>query len=242
MHYRRAKKNGSSGYNSWLAWLLGLAAVAGALYFTFLLITGYQDYRKLRAAKSVQGISVAEAPKYPDVAVFYFEDGHTLPHLAGRVSYATLGEGVLDSGTNHITVVPVVPQNWQLGDPVPLWAGCQSASYFPYSEADDSCTEGYEELYRAGHIISYNVHYYRRAVRDAERTHGLASVPEAPIIRWTEAPGRSRLEELQITSRFYLVKLFLASFACILLAIFLDILAVRGLPRRQPTPHELRLE
>lgn len=231
MHYRRAKENRRSGCNSWLTWLLGLAAVVGALYFTFLLITGYQDYRKLRAAKSVQGISVAEAPEYPDAAVFYFKDGHTLPYLAGRVSYVTYGEGVFDSGTNYVTVVPVVPQDWQLGDPVPLWAGCQSASYFPFSEADDLCTEGYEEVYRAGHVISYHVHYYRRAVRDAERKHGLESSPEAPIIRWIESPGRSRLEELKITARFYLAKLALASFASILLAIFLDIPAVRGVPR-----------
>jgi hypothetical protein len=61
-------------------------------------------------------------------------------------------------------------------------------------------------------------------------------------MRWIESPERSRLEELAITARFYLPRLAFASLANIVLAIFLDILAVRGVPRERLTSHEMRLE
>jgi hypothetical protein len=213
---------------AYLTGLFSLAAVIGMLYYASLFLADYRQYNKLTMGKSADYISVNETKNYPDAAIFHFNDGFPLNHFVGQASYSIFGEGFFDSGTDYIYVVPIVSEDWQAGDPVPLWGGCQSASYLSLPEPDELCQKSWAEPYRAGQIVSYNLSYYRQAVRDAEKQYGLKSDPQAPIIHWTEVSEKT-VEAALSTSGWFLLKWGCIASIFALLAVTFGVFAFKGI-------------
>ena len=77
----------------------------GRQYYTSLFLADYRTYNKLNIGRTIHDISVNETTNYPDVAIFYFNDGFPLDQFMGQASYLTYGEGFFDSGINYIYVV-----------------------------------------------------------------------------------------------------------------------------------------
>ena len=81
-------------------------------------------------------------------------------------------------------VAPVVFDGWSATDPVDVWA----VSWNMPNPAKE-----WRQPHRAGLRIGGTFRDdYVKAVRDAERRHGLTSHPEMALVRWVASPEKAR--------------------------------------------------
>jgi hypothetical protein len=122
----------------------------------------------------VKGISVSEVPDHSDAVAFEFTDGK------GREELQGMARNTKSRGVDDWYVVPVVPDNWTVRDPVTVWAlhlnGVQP-EVLAGERADDE-----DE-----HTL-----YARKAVKDAESRHGLRSHPQAVILEMDRSVAELR--------------------------------------------------
>jgi len=146
----------------------GLLAVA---YFVGVLLAtmGERRLALLAVGETVTGISVRDVADHADAVAFEFTDGRGREELQGMAS------NTKSRGSDDWYVVPVVPENWTVRDPVTVWA----------LHLDGVQPEVLAGQFRAGvRADDEDQHtlYARKAVKDAESMHGLRSHPQAVIL------------------------------------------------------------
>lgn len=162
--YRPAYADEEGVTTGW-SWLCGfIAPLAMAL--------GFADYAAAQFGPVARGLGVEEARLHPAAAGFAFDAAAVrLEFITSQDVSSSSGK----SGTRTVrtfTVAPLTAPDWRPGDPVPAWVGC----------ADD----GYRN-WRGGNLAALAAPWIdlsglATAAKTAERRHGLASQPGAPML------------------------------------------------------------
>jgi hypothetical protein len=124
---------------------------------------------ELSGGQHVRGISVAQAPEFPQATLFVFRDGHVEADLVAE--YVT---NSADS-TVHDFAAPLVPEGWTREQPVPAWA---VSTVSPQAD--------WRQPLRGA--LGSPAPAALEAVRSAEEKQHLQSAPHAPALRWLADP------------------------------------------------------
>jgi len=139
--------------------------------------------------EEVRGITVSEAPNFPNAAYFRFSNGEVIPYRGGRVEVrGSAGTG--RSTLLHILeIAPLVGTDWNPGRPVTAWV-ITSPNDRGRSRAD------WARPYRAAvRVNSINEPAIRGAIQEAGFRHRMTSVENAPVLRWVADPDAAKAAE-----------------------------------------------
>lgn len=191
-----------------------LAAVAAALPAA---ATAYDIHRdeQIRTGPRAEQIALAEAPGHGDALVITLRDGRVRPDLSGAFTRRDVREEVRSDRVKGIeitcfAVAPVVGAGWKRDQPVRAWAACPAFSGTCTSHAVlASCRGRWEADHRAGVVL--RTAGTRRAVKVAERVHGLRSAAAAPVLQWSADPEADLAEGDQMRLALVLLAHLLAA-------------------------------
>lgn len=161
-----------------ILWVVGLAATT---------LSGCRGERAV-------DIATAECPSREKAGTITVADGRILldkPGAYDRVcsgSGPPTGKGATGCVDHHFYVLPLVPNSWVVGDPVPAWVTCQgnhkdvaacvaeATAYRGPIGGDVAVRTG--DSSRPGRTVSG----WESAVDDAQKRHGLTSSTRAPVL------------------------------------------------------------
>ncbi len=158
----------------------GFFAMAGGLGSQIAL----ERYAELTRGAAVTLASIAEAPLHPDATRFIVSDVRAVRVYIGRAQRTIL----VRSGAGPtpqivaIQVMPLVPAGWTRDQPVPAWLACSTTPGFDCFRSGES---GGSRIVR---VRDYDLSYYREAILDARRRHGVTSENGAPILETNSDP------------------------------------------------------
>ena len=130
-----------------------------------------------------------EAIKYPNAKIFSFNDGIIKMEMTGVMNkHIRTKQAHIKIFSRY--VAPLVTNSWKKNDPVTLWVGTNK----------DTEKINWTKSYRKGFKILDNNNYYKIAIIDAEKKHGIKSKKDAPVIIWTTNPSSELNLKILISS------------------------------------------
>lgn len=160
--------------------LAGFFAMAGGFGSQFAL----ERYQELASGTSVTLASIADAPRHPEATRFVVSDIRVARPFIGRTQRTVvqmIGAGP-SPRTFSIQVMPLVPAGWTRDRPVPAWLACTTTPGF------DCLQRSERDLSRTIRARDYDLDYYREAIADSRRRHGVTSANDAPILEGSGDP------------------------------------------------------
>lgn len=154
-----------------VAGFFGVAAGFGSQH-------AYERYAELARGVTATLTSISEAPRHPEATRFIATDARAALTLAGSMERTTVrqyGAGPRDERWS-LQVMPLVPKAWNRSQPVPAWIACTTTPGF------DCLRRMEDDVSRTIRVRDYTVDFFRTAIANAERRHGLASAPSAPVL------------------------------------------------------------
>jgi len=116
-----------------------------------------------------------------DTKVVELEDGELRTDLMGHHRK----EGISDRPDSHSYVVPIAADAWSDGDPIAAWAVCRMD--LDSQDQETKCRAIFEGERRIGKRRPDPS--FRKAIRAAEKRHGLQSAKNAVLLDWDWDPG-----------------------------------------------------
>ena len=160
-----------------VAGFFGVAAGFGSQY-------PFERYSELARGITVTLTSISEAPRHPEATGFIVADARAARDFAGSMERTTsrqYGAGPREERWS-LQVMPLVPSAWNRSQPVPAWIACTATPGFGCLRRSE------EDVSRTIRVRDYEVDFYRAAIANAERRHGLASAPNAPVLEPSRDP------------------------------------------------------
>jgi hypothetical protein len=163
--------------------------------------------------KTIKNVSVMDVGNYSDATVFYFNDGMPQVDVFGEYIFVA---GSQSSGANagaasHYYVSPVVPENWQPGQPVSVWASCFALGNASIEDEFNKCREQWSKQHRKGLVLRDAGGGYAQAIENLQDDYDLPSSENRIIIEWTDNPeaiiANTRAEVFNVIKILFLVTL-----------------------------------
>jgi hypothetical protein len=198
----------------WLAYRTGivsaLAAVFVALLPAALAVGGTEDLRTARRTV-VAETAVAQAPEHPEAQVLILRDARV------AAEYTLTWTARAPSGADmHHAMAPVVPPQWQRGEPVPAWRVCSGG------DADWCVKAMAHPVHAMRRLDKAQADQYRPRIAELARRFDMHAAPNAPVLQLTTPPAERAAAA--ITGMIFLPVLGFAFW-------LLGLLAWRGLRR-----------
>ncbi len=165
----------------WLAYHAGilsaLAAVFMALLPAALAVGGTEDLRTARRTV-VAETAVAQAPEHPEAQVLILRDARVAAEYT--LTWTTRASAGADM---HHAMAPLVPAQWQRGEPVPAWRVCSGG------DADWCVKAMAHPVHAMRRFDAAQAERYRPRIAELSARFDLQSAPNAPLLQLTTPPA-----------------------------------------------------
>ncbi|MCA0351869.1 MAG: hypothetical protein LCH85_07710 [Chloroflexi bacterium] len=110
---------------------------------------GWRYMRYTAGKETINNVTAAEIPYYPNAAIFYLNDAVVQTNYATVHKVASKDRKSSRITYSYYSLAPLTNSDWQYGDPVPAWAACNADYNIACYDWDEPITNGAlpEELY-----------------------------------------------------------------------------------------------
>ena len=144
----------------------------------------FERHTELASGTAVTLGSIAEAPRHLEATRFIVTDvcpARTFSSNMQRTIVRQFGAGPREERWT-LQIMPLVPTGWTRDRPVPAWIACTTTPGFDCLRRID------DDVSRTVCVRDYDVGFFRTAIANAERRHGLTSAAAAPVLETSGDP------------------------------------------------------
>ncbi len=136
---------------------------------------GWRYMRYTYAKPTINNITAAEIPNYPNAAAFSLSDAIVQTDYATVRKVASKDRKSSQVTYSYYSVAPLTTSDWQAGDPVPAWAACNADYTIACYDWDAAISSAIipEELY---------LERYNAAKADNLAKYAHQALPNAPML------------------------------------------------------------